>query len=432
MESLWIDSGCGVRDRLRAVRTERHAVARPVPEHDTVRVRHHRPDVVRLAAVRRRAGGLGGRAAGRSSANDGCAAVHRARCRHPAAVDVAGHHARTCRWRCCAALAATMFLHPRTARARSGSRSCCRPSSTPLSRSGSESSSGGPGCSRCAQIPVVAVGVWIALRLQQQWGLPFPILLIVTGLLTGVVGTVIGFPALRLRGLYLALITLMGAGAITLLLQNYKFPNGGGGFWGFDKGTASGTTVARSSAARRGRHRLLPVLRAGGRDLVRDRHLAHSGQARAGLGGDPPEPGNGGRRRRRHGALQAVVLLPVGVHHRRGGRTAGGQPGRGHRHPVPGAGLDHPAGRRADGRRLQHLGLGGRRVLPRRPAAPARPEARHTAPVPDHAVRGRRDPGGDDGPRGRDRRSRTARQADPGQAAPPAPLACQRRRKAPA
>jgi branched-chain amino acid transport system permease protein len=94
-----------------------------------------------------------------------------------------------------------------------------------------------------AQIPVVAAGVWIALRLQQQWSLPFPILLVVTGLLTGCVGTFIGFPALRLRGLYLALITLMGAGAITLLLGVYKFPNGGDGFWGFDKGVPSGTTV---------------------------------------------------------------------------------------------------------------------------------------------------------------------------------------------
>jgi branched-chain amino acid transport system permease protein len=94
-----------------------------------------------------------------------------------------------------------------------------------------------------AQIPVVAAGVWIALRLHQQWSLPFPILLVLTGLLTGCVGTLIGFPALRLRGLYLALITLMGAGAITILLGVYKFPNGGSGFWGFDKGIASGTTV---------------------------------------------------------------------------------------------------------------------------------------------------------------------------------------------
>jgi branched-chain amino acid transport system permease protein len=94
-----------------------------------------------------------------------------------------------------------------------------------------------------AQIPVVALGVWIALRLHQQWSLPFPILLVLTGLLTGCLGTLIGLPAIRLRGLYLALITLMGAGAITILLAEYKFPNGGGGFWGFDKSIPSGTTV---------------------------------------------------------------------------------------------------------------------------------------------------------------------------------------------
>lgn len=93
-----------------------------------------------------------------------------------------------------------------------------------------------------AQIPVVAVGAWISLRLSQHWNLPFPILLVLTGLLTGFVGTMIGLPALRLRGLYLALITLMGAGAITLLLSSFKLPNGGGGFWGFDK-TIPGTSV---------------------------------------------------------------------------------------------------------------------------------------------------------------------------------------------
>jgi branched-chain amino acid transport system permease protein len=43
--------------------------------------------------------------------------------------------------------------------------------------------------------------------------------------------------------LYLALITLMAAGALTLVLLNNKFPNGGGGFWGFDKSLASGATA---------------------------------------------------------------------------------------------------------------------------------------------------------------------------------------------
>ncbi len=99
-------------------------------------------------------------------------------------------------------------------------------------------------------IPLLAAGTWISLRVAQEISMPFPILLIVTGLLTGLVGIVIGLPALRLSGLYLALITLMAAGALTLLLQLFKFPNGGGGFSGFDKTKASGTTqLGRPSIA---------------------------------------------------------------------------------------------------------------------------------------------------------------------------------------
>src|SRR5256714_9964612 len=66
------------------------------------------------------------------------------------------------------------------------------------------------------QIALLAVGGWIALRLGFGTPLPFPVLLLATGVLTGVIGTLIGLPALRLSGLYLALITLMAAAAITL------------------------------------------------------------------------------------------------------------------------------------------------------------------------------------------------------------------------
>lgn len=96
--------------------------------------------------------------------------------------------------------------------------------------------------SLCQMVFVVS-GAWISLRLAQQWSLPFPIVLIATGVLTGVLGSIIGIPALRLSGLYLALITLMAAGAITLLLKVYKFPNGGSGFWGFDATKPSGSAA---------------------------------------------------------------------------------------------------------------------------------------------------------------------------------------------
>lgn len=92
------------------------------------------------------------------------------------------------------------------------------------------------------QIPLVAAGAWFALRLHYLFdeNLPFPLVLLGAGLLTGVLGIIIGLPALRLSGLYLALVTLMAAGAITLLLVSVKFPNGGSGFWGFDTRSASG------------------------------------------------------------------------------------------------------------------------------------------------------------------------------------------------
>jgi len=54
----------------------------------------------------------------------------------------------------------------------------------------------------------------------------------VTGAITCVVGVLIGLPAIRLSGLYLALITLMAAGAVNVVLVAINFPNGGGGFTG--------------------------------------------------------------------------------------------------------------------------------------------------------------------------------------------------------
>jgi branched-chain amino acid transport system permease protein len=84
------------------------------------------------------------------------------------------------------------------------------------------------------QIAVLAVGAWIACKLSFSTSLPFPIVLLLTGLITMVLGTIIGLPALRLSGLYLALITLMLAGAITVALRTMNFPNGGPGFLGND------------------------------------------------------------------------------------------------------------------------------------------------------------------------------------------------------
>ena len=82
------------------------------------------------------------------------------------------------------------------------------------------------------QIALLAIGTWTATRLSFGTEIPFPLLIVVTGAITCVIGVLIGLPALRLSGLYLALITLMGAGAVSVVLSAIDFPNGGGGFTG--------------------------------------------------------------------------------------------------------------------------------------------------------------------------------------------------------
>jgi len=88
------------------------------------------------------------------------------------------------------------------------------------------------------QIALLAVGGWVALRLGFGTPLPFPVLLLATGVVTSAVGTLIGLPALRLSGLHLALITLMAAAAITVVLQVTNFPNSGPGFLGYSPALA--------------------------------------------------------------------------------------------------------------------------------------------------------------------------------------------------
>ena len=82
------------------------------------------------------------------------------------------------------------------------------------------------------QVALLSIGCWIGARLAYATSLPFPILLLATGLITGVIGALVGLPSLRLSGLYLALITLMFAGATTVVLSVIDFPNGGSGFTG--------------------------------------------------------------------------------------------------------------------------------------------------------------------------------------------------------
>ncbi len=99
------------------------------------------------------------------------------------------------------------------------------------------------------QVAVLAIGAWVAARLLFATAQPYPVILLEAGVITMVLGTVIGLPALRLRGLYLALITLMLAGALTVVLATTNFPNGGHGFLGYDASSVHIPAIRRPSIA---------------------------------------------------------------------------------------------------------------------------------------------------------------------------------------
>jgi branched-chain amino acid transport system permease protein len=99
------------------------------------------------------------------------------------------------------------------------------------------------------QVAVLTIGAWVAARLLFATAQPYPLVLLEAGVITMVLGTLIGLPALRLRGLYLALITLMLAGALTVVLTTTNFPNGGHGFLGYDGSTVHIPAIRRPSIA---------------------------------------------------------------------------------------------------------------------------------------------------------------------------------------
>jgi len=87
------------------------------------------------------------------------------------------------------------------------------------------------------QFALVGVGGWVALRLGHGWQWPFELSLLAGGVVASVIGLAFGIPALRLRGLYLALVTLMIAGGFQTIISAWGFPDGGSGFFGRAQGT---------------------------------------------------------------------------------------------------------------------------------------------------------------------------------------------------
>jgi branched-chain amino acid transport system permease protein len=99
------------------------------------------------------------------------------------------------------------------------------------------------------QVAILALGAWVSAKLLFATGLPFPLVLLVAGVVTSILGTLLGLPALRLSGLFLALVTLMLAGAVTVVLTKTQFPNGGPGFLAHTDATAGSRAIRRPALA---------------------------------------------------------------------------------------------------------------------------------------------------------------------------------------
>jgi branched-chain amino acid transport system permease protein len=99
------------------------------------------------------------------------------------------------------------------------------------------------------QLAVLVIGAWVGARLLFGTGQPYILVLIESGLVTMIIGSLITLPALRLRGLYLALITLMLAGGVTVVLDTVNFPNGGRGFLGYNGSAVSPPPIRRPGIA---------------------------------------------------------------------------------------------------------------------------------------------------------------------------------------
>jgi branched-subunit amino acid ABC-type transport system permease component len=80
-----------------------------------------------------------------------------------------------------------------------------------------------------AQLTLVGFSAFVLARSSSQWGLPFPLAPLVALAATTALGVVISLPALRIRGIQMAIVTLAAAVAIEqLLFRNPSFVGTGG------------------------------------------------------------------------------------------------------------------------------------------------------------------------------------------------------------
>jgi branched-chain amino acid transport system permease protein len=78
----------------------------------------------------------------------------------------------------------------------------------------------------------MGIGAYLTSYLTVEIGLPVTAALFVAALVSGAIGIVVGFPALRLKGIYLAMATLGFGEMVRSFFLNFSAMGGSGGFHG--------------------------------------------------------------------------------------------------------------------------------------------------------------------------------------------------------
>ena len=80
------------------------------------------------------------------------------------------------------------------------------------------------------QAGFMAVGAYASAILTQKFGIPFAVALVFGGLVAGVIGFAVGFPALRIKGIYLLLLTLGFSEIVQVIALSWDYVGGAQGF----------------------------------------------------------------------------------------------------------------------------------------------------------------------------------------------------------
>jgi branched-chain amino acid transport system permease protein len=93
----------------------------------------------------------------------------------------------------------------------------------------------------------LAVGAFTSALLAGRAGLPVPLAMLAAVLVTAAVGAFFGLPALRLKGLYLAIATLASQEIILFVVRRWDWLTAGQGFLDVDRLTIFGWKIPRVS-----------------------------------------------------------------------------------------------------------------------------------------------------------------------------------------